>query len=132
MPPQNTPQQQPPLNQQEQPYQPRDMQQPAPGNQYQPQTINLPPNTNQQRLPQPMAAQHQLMQQNQQNQQMEPMPQRLRPVFGVPLEELLLRDGNAVPMVVIQCMQAVDLYGLDYEGIYRQAGQNTHVQKIKN
>lgn len=66
--------------------------------------------------------------------QEQPLPgtQPRRPVFGVPLEGLLARDGNAVPMVVIQCMQAVDLYGLDVEGIYRTAGANTHVQAIKN
>jgi len=64
--------------------------------------------------------------------QLPPTSQPGRPVFGVPLEDLLARDGNAVPMVVIQCMQAVDLYGLDVEGIYRTAGANTHVQAIKN
>ncbi|EPS36815.1 hypothetical protein H072_9582 [Dactylellina haptotyla CBS 200.50] len=55
----------------------------------------------------------------------------LKPVFGVPLEVLLSRDGNAVPIVVIQCMTAVELYGLGVEGIYRQAGATSHIQKIR-
>ncbi|KAK6341937.1 hypothetical protein TWF730_001421 [Orbilia blumenaviensis] len=64
-----------------------------------------------------------------------PVPTRaakpIKPVFGVPLEHLLQRDGNAVPIVVIQCMTAVELYGLNVEGIYRQAGQTSHIQRIK-
>ncbi|KAK6502296.1 hypothetical protein TWF506_002879 [Arthrobotrys conoides] len=61
----------------------------------------------------------------------EPAKKLVKPVFGVPLEVLLQRDGNAVPIVVIQCMTAVELYGLNVEGIYRQAGATSHIQKIK-
>ncbi|ESZ89639.1 hypothetical protein SBOR_9977 [Sclerotinia borealis F-4128] len=43
----------------------------------------------------------------------------LKPVFGLSLEELSERDGSAVPMIVYQCIQAVDLFGLEVEGIYR-------------
>lgn len=56
----------------------------------------------------------------------------LKPVFGVNLEELFRRDGTAVPMVVYQCMQAVDLFGLDMEGIYRVNGTSAHVQQLKS
>ncbi len=56
---------------------------------------------------------------------------RLRPVFGVPLEALLARDDSAVPIIVYQCIQAVDLYGLDVEGIYRLSGEKKHVERIK-
>ncbi|KAJ8125765.1 hypothetical protein O1611_g7874 [Lasiodiplodia mahajangana] len=35
-------------------------------------------------------------------------------------------------MVVHQCIQAVDLYGLAVEGIYRLSGSATHVTKLKN
>jgi hypothetical protein len=56
---------------------------------------------------------------------------RLRPVFGVPLEELLARDDCSIPIVVCQCVQAVDLYGLDVEGIYRLSGEKKHVDRIK-
>ncbi|EQB44159.1 hypothetical protein CGLO_17123 [Colletotrichum gloeosporioides Cg-14] len=34
-------------------------------------------------------------------------------------------------MVVYQCIQAVDLYGLGVEGIYRQSGSLTHINKLK-
>ncbi|KAK6353395.1 hypothetical protein TWF696_005361 [Orbilia brochopaga] len=67
----------------------------------------------------------------QQQQQQPPAPKPVKPVFGVPLETLLTRDGNAVPIVVIQCMTAVELYGLEMEGIYRQAGATSHILKIK-
>ena len=59
------------------------------------------------------------------------LPPPVRPVFGVDLEELFQRDASAVPMVVYQCMQAVDLFGLDVEGIYRLSGTAAHVQQVK-
>ncbi|KAL2019603.1 hypothetical protein VTK56DRAFT_9500 [Thermocarpiscus australiensis] len=55
-----------------------------------------------------------------------------RPVFGVSLGRLYERDGLAVPMVVYQCIQAVDLFGLNVEGIYRLSGSVPHVNKLKN
>jgi hypothetical protein len=55
----------------------------------------------------------------------------LRPVFGVSLEDLLKRDGSAIPLVVYQCVQAVDLYGLEVEGIYRLSGSANHVSKLR-
>ncbi|KAI9701685.1 MAG: hypothetical protein M1820_006313 [Bogoriella megaspora] len=55
----------------------------------------------------------------------------VKPVFGVSLEELYRRDGTAVPMVVYQCIQAVELFGLDVEGIYRMSGNANHVNKLK-
>ncbi|OAA55702.1 Rho GTPase-activating protein domain protein [Cordyceps fumosorosea ARSEF 2679] len=54
------------------------------------------------------------------------------PVFGVSLAKLYERDGLAVPMVVYQCIQAVDMYGLGVEGIYRQSGSLTHINKLKS
>ena len=55
----------------------------------------------------------------------------LRPVFGLTLEELFRRDGTAVPLVVYQCLQAVDLFGLDVEGIYRLSGTTSHANALK-
>lgn len=55
----------------------------------------------------------------------------LQPVFGVSLEELFIRDGSAVPLVVYQCIQAVDLFGLEVEGIYRLSGTTSHVSRIR-
>ncbi|RYP32772.1 hypothetical protein DL767_005020 [Monosporascus sp. MG133] len=57
---------------------------------------------------------------------------RNKQVFGIPLMRLYERDSLAVPMVVYQCIQAVDLYGLAVEGIYRLSGSATHVNKLKN
>jgi hypothetical protein len=59
-----------------------------------------------------------------------PLPP-LKPVFGLSLEQLFERDGSAVPMVVYQCIQAVDLFGLEVEGIYRLSGTASHITKIK-
>lgn len=56
----------------------------------------------------------------------------LRPVFGLSLEDLLKRDGSAIPLVVYQCIQAVDLYGLEVEGIYRLSGSANHVSKLRS
>jgi hypothetical protein len=56
---------------------------------------------------------------------------RMRPVFGVSLESLLTRDNCVVPIVVSQCIRAVDLYGLHVEGIYRLSGEKKHVERIK-
>ncbi|KAH8156707.1 hypothetical protein CIB48_g11540 [Xylaria polymorpha] len=53
-------------------------------------------------------------------------------VFGVSLARLYERDQFAVPMAVHQCIQAVDLYGLAVEGIYRLSGSAMHVSKLKN
>ena len=56
----------------------------------------------------------------------------MKQVFGVSLARLYERDQFAVPMVVHQCIQAVDLYGLAVEGIYRLSGSSMHVNRLKN
>lgn len=55
----------------------------------------------------------------------------LNPVFGVSLEDLFRRDGTAIPMIVYQCIQAVELFGLSVEGIYRLSGNTLHIQRMK-
>jgi len=52
-------------------------------------------------------------------------------VFGVSLDDLFQRDGSAVPTIVYQCVQAVDLYGLDFEGIYRTSGSAHHIMELR-
>jgi hypothetical protein len=59
-------------------------------------------------------------------------PSQNKVAFGVPLGRLYERDNLAVPMVVHQCIQAVELYGLNVEGIYRQSGSMAHIQKLKS
>lgn len=61
-----------------------------------------------------------------------PMKPPLNPVFGVSLDELFARDGSPVSTVVIQCIQAVELYGLEVEGIYRIPGTATQIQTMKS
>ena len=56
----------------------------------------------------------------------------LKPVFGMSLDELFKRDGSAVPMLVYQSIQAVDLYGLEVEGIYRLSGTRSHIDKLRS
>ncbi|KAF2691503.1 GTPase activating protein [Lentithecium fluviatile CBS 122367] len=55
----------------------------------------------------------------------------VNPIFGVSLDQLFARDGSPVPLVVYQCIQAVDLYGLEVEGIYRIPGTTSHIQAMK-
>lgn len=55
----------------------------------------------------------------------------LKPVFGVSLNDLYVRDGTAVPFIVYQCFQAVELFGLDVEGIYRISGNANHISHMK-
>ncbi|CAL5866524.1 uncharacterized protein PFLUO_LOCUS733 [Penicillium psychrofluorescens] len=55
----------------------------------------------------------------------------LKPVFGVSLYDLYTRDGTAVPMIVYQCFQAIELFGLDMEGIYRLSGSANHINHMK-
>ncbi|RFU34467.1 hypothetical protein B7463_g1860, partial [Scytalidium lignicola] len=55
----------------------------------------------------------------------------LKPVFGLSLDHLFERDGSAVPMTVYQCIQAVDLFGLEVEGIYRLSGTASHITKLR-
>ncbi|KAK5114632.1 hypothetical protein LTR62_002205 [Meristemomyces frigidus] len=55
---------------------------------------------------------------------------RLRPSFGVTLQELFDRDQSAIPLVVIQCILAVDHFGIETTGIYRQSGTSSHVQRL--
>lgn len=59
-----------------------------------------------------------------------PLPP-LKPVFGVSLDDLYARDGTAVPFLVYQCFQAVELFGLDMEGIYRLSGSANHINHMK-
>lgn len=54
----------------------------------------------------------------------------LRQTFGLSLQALFDRDQSAVPMVVIQCILAVDHFGLETTGIYRQSGTSSLVQKL--
>ncbi|KAG5358433.1 RHO GTPase-activating protein [Yarrowia sp. B02] len=54
------------------------------------------------------------------------------PVYGTPIEDLLDYEGGTVPRAVYQCVQAIDNFGLEVEGIYRANGNNAQIQEIKH
>ncbi|ORX50194.1 RhoGAP-domain-containing protein [Hesseltinella vesiculosa] len=53
------------------------------------------------------------------------------PVFGVPLNTLLVRDQQEVPWILRKCAETVETYGLNVVGIYRLSGTNSQIQKLK-
>lgn len=59
------------------------------------------------------------------------------PSFGTDLKDLIayeeqvLLEALPVPRVVSQCATAIDRYGLDTEGIYRHAGNQSQIQVLK-
>jgi hypothetical protein len=55
----------------------------------------------------------------------------VNPVFNVSLETLYSREGSAVPIIVMQCIQAVELFGLNVEGIYRTSGSANHMMELR-
>lgn len=61
-----------------------------------------------------------------------PLDPLRKPVFGLNLEQLFERDGSAIPMIVYQCIQAVDLFGIDLEDIYGKPGAQSTVNKLRD
>ncbi|KAI3654269.1 hypothetical protein MP228_000988 [Amoeboaphelidium protococcarum] len=57
--------------------------------------------------------------------------QKVNRQFGVDLEYLVERDGVDVPVVLEQCFQAVESYGLNASGLYRLNPSATKLQKLK-
>ncbi|KAJ2458184.1 Rho GTPase-activating protein [Coemansia sp. RSA 2424] len=53
-------------------------------------------------------------------------------IFGVPLDAQLERDHQQVPLIIVKCADAVEAFGLQNEGIYRQSGQSSQVNKLRN
>lgn len=60
-----------------------------------------------------------------------PLDPPRKPVFGLDLDQLFERDGLVVPIIVSQCIMAVDLFGLEVEGVYRLSGTQSHVNKMR-
>ena len=58
------------------------------------------------------------------------------PIFGVALEVAVERnrcyDGVPLPMVVRQCIDHIEEYGLNMEGVYRSSGVKSKVNKLRN
>lgn len=58
--------------------------------------------------------------------------QYAQPTFGVSIEDVIQYAGiDNVPLVVKRCIDVIENYGLDMEGIYRTSGNKTTVQHLK-
>ena len=55
-----------------------------------------------------------------------------KPSFGVSLNRLFERDGSYVPVVLLQCMAAVECFGLDVERIYAISGKVSNVKTLRS
>ncbi|KXS19586.1 RhoGAP-domain-containing protein [Gonapodya prolifera JEL478] len=53
-------------------------------------------------------------------------------IFGVPLHDILQREGTPVPMIVQKCVETIEKRGLNEIGIYRLAAPLSHVHKLRN
>jgi hypothetical protein len=51
--------------------------------------------------------------------------------FGFPLDEVISRENATLPLIVAQCIIAVDQFGLATEGIYRVSGSVSTLAKLK-
>lgn len=61
-----------------------------------------------------------------------PILQSNQATFGVNIEELIQYAGiDNVPLVVKRCIDIIENYGLDIEGIYRTSGSKTAIQLLK-
>lgn len=55
-----------------------------------------------------------------------------QPTFGVSIEDVIQFAGiDNVPLLVKKCIDVIEAYGLNIEGIYRTSGNKTTVQSLK-
>lgn len=52
--------------------------------------------------------------------------------FGVALDDVLARESTTLPLIIAQCVIAIDQFGLKTEGIYRVSGSASTVGKLKH
>ncbi|CUM52693.1 uncharacterized protein AC631_00601 [Debaryomyces fabryi] len=58
--------------------------------------------------------------------------QASQPTFGVSIENVIQFAGiDNVPLIVKKCIEVIENYGMDIEGIYRTSGNVTTVQNLK-
>lgn len=59
--------------------------------------------------------------------------QHSQPTFGASIEEVIKFAGiDNVPLVVKRCIDVIETYGLNIEGIYRTSGNKATVQQLKD
>jgi Rho GTPase-activating protein RGD1 len=51
--------------------------------------------------------------------------------FGVPLDIIITRENATLPLIVAQCIIAIDQFGLNAEGIYRKSGSASNLAKLR-
>jgi hypothetical protein len=51
-------------------------------------------------------------------------------MFGRDLSEQAQADGSSVPVIVTKCIGAVEVNGMEYEGIYRKTGGSSQSKQI--
>jgi hypothetical protein len=52
--------------------------------------------------------------------------------FGIALEEVISRENATLPLIVAQCVLAINEFGINTEGIYRVSGSATTVARLKH
>ena len=50
-------------------------------------------------------------------------------VSGIPLQNQVTTSGG-VPVIVHKCIQFVEAYGMEVEGVYRHSGQKAKIQRL--
>jgi Rho GTPase-activating protein RGD1 len=51
--------------------------------------------------------------------------------FGTPLDMLIAMQNATLPLIVAQCISAIDQFGVTAEGIYRKSGSASTLAKLK-
>lgn len=55
----------------------------------------------------------------------------INPILGVPLNDLLARDGLTIPFIVKKIVSYVEEHGLDQVGLYRINGNVKSIEKLR-
>lgn len=53
-------------------------------------------------------------------------------IFGVPLEDLCVRENTLIPSIVVKLLEEIELRGLDEVGLYRVPGSVGSINALKN
>lgn len=68
----------------------------------------------------------------QQGQQQQQPQQSAAPVyFGVELGEQMDRDNVDIPKVLQKCVETIEAYGMDSQGLYRLSGTTSRIQRLR-
>lgn len=51
--------------------------------------------------------------------------------FGVELGEQMDRDNVDIPKVLQKCVETIETYGMDSQGLYRLSGTTSRIQRLR-